>query len=159
MNRQKSLNFNKSERLRHKTLVDNLFEQGQHVTVFPMKFTWRLLSEEELKSAFRTEVPDRLGRLQVMFTVPKRKLRHAVDRVAMRRRMREAWRLNRCPLKEFLSQSPDVRSLSVACVYLADHRYSSEKIKVRMIKALDILTRDVKNYLEHGEEDTSTRGL
>lgn len=52
--------------------------------------------------------------IQFLISVPKKKLRHAVDRVQMRRRIREAYRLSRgmCCLG-------DVR-VDVAIVYVAD---------------------------------------
>lgn len=137
------LTFNKSERLRHKTLVDTLFTEGNHITIFPMRLTWRTLSDKELKESFRDSVPDKLGKLQVMFTVPKKKLRRAVDRVAMRRRMRESWRLQRLPLKEILCKREDVRSLSVAVIYLADKRNPMTKISARMEKLIDRLAADL----------------
>lgn len=50
-----------------------------------------------------------------LISVPKKRLRHAVDRVTMRRRVREAYRLNRgsYPLP------PDVR-IDIAFIYVAD---------------------------------------
>ncbi len=143
MSAEKRLTFNKSERLRHKSLVDPLFSEGNHLTVFPMRMTWRVLTEEELKDSFRDIVPDKLGRVQVMFTVPKRKQKLAVDRVAMRRRMREAWRLQRLPLKEQLQDRDDIRTLSVAIVYLADKCYPMEKIALKMKKLLDTLCSEL----------------
>lgn len=49
-----------------------------------------------------------------MIMVPKRRLRHAVDRVQMRRRIREAYRLNR---NLFEAQTP---GLNIAFIYVAD---------------------------------------
>ncbi len=46
--------------------------------------------------------------LQVVFAVPKRKFRKAVDRNLIRRRMREAWRLNRKPLLDQLNSEQHV---------------------------------------------------
>lgn len=49
---------------------------------------------------------------QFVISVPKRRLRHAVDRVQMRRRMREAYRLNRNLL-------PADRAIDIAFIYVA----------------------------------------
>ncbi len=45
-----------------------------------------------------------IATLQVVFAVPKRKFRKAVDRNLIRRRMREAWRLTRQPLLDQLTK-------------------------------------------------------
>lgn len=52
---------------------------------YPWRAVWRLRDEDDRRPKCT----------QFVITVPKRRLRHAVDRVAMRRRMREAYRLNR----------------------------------------------------------------
>ena len=65
-----------------------------------------------------------------LISIPKKRLRHAVDRVTMRRRVREAYRLNRdcCPL-------PAAARIDVAFVYVADKlvSYSSVERSVRRL--------------------------
>ena len=67
-------------------------------------------------------------------SVPKKRLRHAVDRVAMRRRVREAYRLNRCnyPL-------PEGVRLDVAFVYVADRLKSYRSVERAMTRILGAL--------------------
>lgn len=72
------------------------------IMAFPWRCVWRI---NETRAA---ECP------QFMITVPKKRLRHAVDRVTMRRRMREAYRLNR----EVMDR--DLRA-DIAFIYVADH--------------------------------------
>lgn len=48
-----------------------------------------------------------------MITVPKKRLRHAVDRVTMRRRLREAYRLGR-------GHIPADAKIDIAFIYVAD---------------------------------------
>ena len=68
-------------------------------------------------------------------SIPKKRLRHAVDRVTMRRRVREAYRLNRgnYPLPE------DVR-LDVAFVYVADKLKSYRSVERAMTRILGALS-------------------
>ncbi|MBD5232870.1 MAG: ribonuclease P protein component [Bacteroidales bacterium] len=69
-----------------------------------------------------------------LISVPKKRLHHAVDRVQMRRRIREAYRLNH---NEFAT-NPSLR-LDVAFVYVADKliEYSAvEKAMRRILGAL-----------------------
>ena len=129
------LTLRKGEKLRHRSLVDPLFREGQTLYEFPIRLTWRALDEEKLEATFCDHVPDRIDSVQMLITVPKKKRRHAVDRVLMRRRIREAWRLNRLPLKQALEANPDVRTLSVALIYLSDKNepYSTIERKIRLL--------------------------
>lgn len=65
-------------------------------------------------------VPEGIGSLQMMVTVPKKKRRKAVDRVQMRRRIREAYRLHRLRLRKYIEDTPSIRTLSMALVYVHD---------------------------------------
>ena len=66
-----------------------------------------------------------------MISVPKKKLRHAVDRVTMRRRIREAYRLNR-RLAPVLSDTP----LDIAFIYVASRLEPYSRIEASMKKIL-----------------------
>lgn len=118
INTPQRLTLRKSAKLRHRTLVQDLFQKGKSVYSGPLRVTFRALSEEELKGSFRGAVPDLLGPVQFMITVPKKKRRHAVDRVLMRRRIREAFRLQWRQLKETIQADSAIRTLSLAIVYL-----------------------------------------
>lgn len=108
----------KSAKLRHRTLVQALFQKGKSVYSGPLRVTYRALSQEELEASFKLSVPDLMGPIQFMITVPKKKRRHAVDRVLMRRRIREAFRLQWHPLKLLIQDDPAIRTLSLAIVYM-----------------------------------------
>lgn len=112
------LTLRKSAKLRHRTLVQELFQKGKSVYSGPIRVTFRALSDEELKGSFKEAVPDLMGPVQFMITVPKKKRRHAVDRVLMRRRIREAFRLQWHPLRQRIQADPAIRTLSLAIVYM-----------------------------------------
>ena len=82
--------------------------------------------------------------MQMMVTVPKKKRRHAVDRVRMRRLIREAYRLRRRPLRAAIEALPDVRTLSVAFVYLANENVPMAVIEQKM----EILLRKLTHLME-----------
>lgn len=124
--------FPKSERLRHKTLVDNLFTEGTTIYEYPLRLTFRPLTEQQLEESFKVGVPEGIAPLQLLITVPKKKRRHAVDRVLMRRRIREVWRLNRRPLRKIIDDCPRLRTLSVAIIYMASENISSERISAKV---------------------------
>ncbi len=130
------LTLRKSAKLRHRTLVQDLFQKGKSVYAGPLRVTFRALTDEELKQSFREEVPDLLGPVQFMITVPKKKRRHAVDRVLMRRRIREAFRLQWQSLKKTIQDDPDIRTLSLAIIYLETTNADMDTIKTAIGSAL-----------------------
>ncbi len=80
----------KKEKLRGVTAIDMLFspamrsEGGNNsIMAYPWRCVWRVNDKR------RASCP------RFLISVPKKRLRHAVDRVTMRRRMREAYRLSR----------------------------------------------------------------
>lgn len=67
--------------------IDTLFGRSadsHSALAFPLRAVWRS------NPGRRSDAP-----VQFMISVPKKRLRHAVDRVTMRRRIREAYRLLR----------------------------------------------------------------
>lgn len=133
---QQKFTLRKAEKLRHKRLVGDLFAEGESLYEFPLRMVWRQIDAEQLKGSFRAEIPERLGKLQMLITVPKKKRRHAVDRVLMRRRIREAYRLNRLPLREALEQKPDLGTLSLAFIYMSDENLPYSVIEKKMRRLL-----------------------
>ena len=71
---------------------------------YPLRCVWR---ENPRRSS---DAP-----VQFLISVPKKRLRHAVDRVLMRRRVREAFRLNH---QEF--PQPGSRRIDVAFIYIGN---------------------------------------
>lgn len=130
------LTFGKEERLHHRSLVEGLFRKGKSFYEFPFKVVWRKVSDEELIRTFCNHPPEGIGSLQMMVTVPKKKRRKAVERVRIRRRIRESYRLNRMPLFHEISRRPDIKTLSVAFIYIHDQELPYSGIEDKMKKAL-----------------------
>ncbi|MDE7408537.1 MAG: ribonuclease P protein component [Muribaculaceae bacterium] len=133
----------KSAKLRHRTMVQDLFQKGKSVYSGPLRVTFRILSEEELKGSFRKSVPDLIGPVQFMITVPKKKRRHAVDRVLMRRRIREALRLQWHPLRKLIQEDPAIRTLSMAIVYMDTENSRMDIIEAAVISALSKVRKKI----------------
>lgn len=89
--------FKKVERLSSKKDIQELFKNGSSFYLYPFKVI-TLASTNSLVH-------------QVLFTVPKRNFKKAVDRNLLKRRMREAYRLH----KHLLPTEPQV--LSIAYIY------------------------------------------
>ncbi|MCR8556018.1 ribonuclease P protein component [Mucilaginibacter sp. BJC16-A38] len=75
--------FNKEERLCNKKLIDKLFHNGSSFLCYPFKASWLFIDEPG-------EFPT-----QILFSVSKRRYKRAVDRNLIKRRTREAYRLNK----------------------------------------------------------------
>ena len=75
--------FHKAERLCSKKIMDKLFQEGKTIFVFPVKIVY-------LEIQLTSKYP-----VQAAFTVGKRNFKRAVQRNLIKRRMREAYRLNK----------------------------------------------------------------
>ena len=76
--------------------------------------------------------------IQLLVSVPKRKLRHAVDRNRMKRQVREAFRLQKQPLTQLLQSSG--KRLAVAFICMADAPFTTHNIERSMAKILRRIT-------------------
>ncbi len=75
--------FTKSEKLKSRKLIGQLFEQGQRLKAFPLQVVYLTVEHEG-------DFPVKAG-----FSVSKRYFKHAVDRNRIKRLMRESYRLNK----------------------------------------------------------------
>ena len=137
----------KSARLHHRSLQERLFSEGSKLHEYPLKLIWNSLSGPELEKNFRDRVPDLIGPLQLLVSVPKKKRRKAVDRVLMRRRIREAFRLNREPLLGVVACIPEIRTVSIGLIYMKEANVNYDVIEEKMRKLIDRLAQKIKdNY-------------
>ena len=113
----------KDEKLCSRTAVELLFGEGKSLMAFPLRAAYRLRP--------RGEHP-----VQFLISIPKKRIRHAVGRVTLRRRVREAYRLNR---RELL-QSPLGETgwgVDIAFVYLDSSLAPYSVINEKMISLLN----------------------
>jgi ribonuclease P protein component len=80
-----ALGFPKSENLKSRTAIKQLFDQGKSYTSFPVRLIY--IPQSNFK------------RTQAAFAVPKRNFKHAVSRNRIKRQMREAYRIHKQLLK------------------------------------------------------------
>lgn len=88
-----SLKLYKKEKLCSQKAIDTLFSPSGNAcggNCFIMAYPWRAVWRTSQRSG-----DDRWKGPRFLISVPKKRLRHAVDRVTMRRRCREAYRLTR----------------------------------------------------------------
>lgn len=155
----RSYRFGKGERLRHRTLVAGLFAGGRGEFAFPLRAVWRLSDRREIEDSFRNGIPGGVDLLQMMVTVPKKKLKRAVDRVRMRRLIRESYRLNRHSLKDAVGALEGEKYLEVAFIYCHNELCGFEKVERKMIKLLDRIQSQLRASGEElGELHAKTGG-
>ena len=97
-----SFSLKKHEILRSKKSIKELFENGSSFFLYPYKVFFLPNNSSENN--------------QVLFSVSKKYFKKAVDRNLIRRRIREAYRLNKKILTDDQNES---LSLSIALVYIS----------------------------------------
>ena len=150
------MKFPKSARLHHRSLQERLFNEGSKLHEFPLKLMWNSLTAEELASNFRSRVPDLIGPVQVLVSVPKKKRRKAVDRVLMRRRIREAFRLNRAALLAEVAALPQVRTVSVGIIFMKEVNVKYAEIEEKLSRLLVRLGERLKEKYSDEENADAT---
>jgi len=123
--------FKKEERLHKKKELEVLFKDGSSFFIFPFK----VIHHEVIKNELAEE---NLGpSLKVAISVPKRRFKKAVDRNRLKRKIREAYRLNRNTLK--LALSSRQKNVLIMLIYNADEQLPDQKIEDKIILILQRL--------------------
>lgn len=121
--------LNKSEKLCSQTAIDALFSPSA-AAKGALAYPLRMVSAPRSGMRRPGAAP-----VQFLISIPKKRLRKAVDRVKMRRRVREAYRLNREVIREISPEAP----LDVAFVYIANTLTAYDRVDRAMKKLLAAL--------------------
>ena len=113
--------FSKQEKLTGKKKVEGLFKKGS--SFYLDDFQIRHLPSGEV------------GHNQILISVPKRNFKRAVDRNLLKRRIREAYRLN----KHLIDKADDDPALYIAFIYLSKQILTFDNIQAQLIKCLERL--------------------
>ena len=116
----RDLSFPKSSRLNKKKIIQELFDKGSSFYLYPFKVVFG--SMEGTTSH------------QVLVTVSKKNFGRAVDRNLIKRRIREAFRLNQAKL-------PDNKKLQIAYIYTAKEILDFSKIQEKVVKSFKQLEK------------------
>lgn len=120
--------FKKSERLRSKKIIEQLFTSKHRFYQDPFLVIW-------LDDSFESAVP-----LRILISVSKKKHRKATERNCIKRRIREAYRLNKQPFIDFLNKIQ--RQCTLAVVYTSGTIIEYHEIERKIYWMLERLQRE-----------------
>jgi ribonuclease P protein component len=115
----------KNERLHAEKSIKELFHEGSSFFLFPFKVQFFV----------KKDVP--LGTQKVLFSVSKRKFKKAVDRNFVKRRIKEAYRLN----KDLITL-PNIE-LNIGFIYVAGNLMEFSEIQPKIILCLKKLQAEL----------------
>jgi ribonuclease P protein component len=110
----------KEERLCSKKGIDKLFSEGGSFLSFPLKIIY-----------LHTELPVK-NKVQIGFSVSKKNFKRAVHRNLLKRRMREAYRLN----KHLLVENGTEKQMAIFVIFIGKEILNYKTIEQSMTKAL-----------------------
>lgn len=124
--KKRSFSFKKEERLCSKKIIDKLFAEGESFVIFPLKIVF-------IKSLIPQKFP-----AQAAFTVGKRNFKRAVHRNLIKRKIKEAYRLNKHLLYERLN---DVH-VAVFVIFIGKNIPDFKQVEDAMKKGIERLTQE-----------------
>jgi len=86
--------FRKEERLCSKRLIDDLFRNGSSFVLYPFRVVY-LIAIPATENVGTPSESQESAKVQILFSAPKRRFKQAVTRNLLKRRMREAYRLQK----------------------------------------------------------------
>ncbi|MBK5722721.1 ribonuclease P protein component [Dysgonomonas sp. Marseille-P4677] len=124
--------FSKEEKLCSTKSIDTLFSQGESFIAYPLRVVYRIEAEPDECKQFAS----------LLISVSKKKFKRAVKRNRVKRLVREAYRLNKLPIKELLSEK-NIR-MDIAFLYLKDELPTYADIEKSILKTISILSDRLK---------------
>ncbi len=128
----------KYEKLCSRTAINNIFQGGKSAICYPLRAAFSITEKEKTPAQF-------------LITIPKKKVRKAVNRVLLRRRIREAYRLNREALLPYLEEKGI--SIKIAFIYLSDEISDYATIDERMKSLLKKITNSIDKTISKDENN------
>lgn len=117
--------FGKQDKLKSKKAIDLLFKKGKSINAYP------------LKAIYLPKNNEKEGDLNIGVSVAKRNIKLAVNRNLIKRRMREAYRLNNRSLKESCAGK---KGYNIMFIYHSSQILTYQEIETKIKVILNRLT-------------------
>ena len=124
----KEHSFPKSERLKSKSKITRVLEKGNEIYIFPMRMLY-LEVDHDARSSI----------VQAGFSVPRKKFKRAVDRNLLKRRMREAYRLNKSIIRKAADEKG--KNLCLFFIFSSPESINYPEINTALVKQLGMLAK------------------
>lgn len=129
---QQRFTFPKREHLKSKSIIEKLYAEGSSVTAYPLRAVYLFLPANENRPT-----------ASILISVAKKRFRHAVDRNLVKRRIREAYRLNKHIITGPLDE--EKKNIAIAILYIDNKHNSTSFLRHKMQKLLsNILEKESK---------------
>lgn len=122
----KKFTLGKKEKLKSRKIITNLFIQNKNIKLYPIKLVWQVANNENDSCVL------------VGFSIPKKKIKHAVDRNKIKRQLREAYRLN----KQLLTQNNNTK-VYIMFVYISSKKVSYKELEYTIKYLLTRLSDEI----------------
>ncbi len=123
--------FPKAEHLCLRNDIEKLFTAGsKSAAAYPLRMVYRIVDHNDGPA------------VKVLLSVPKRKLRHAVDRNRAKRQLREAYRKHKHSL---IASLPHKTGLHIGFLWLADKPVESSVVEKKVIQLLARLEENLQS--------------
>ena len=124
--------FQKKERIVSQKLIEELFGGGKShsLAAFPLRAVYMQRERQEGQQP-----------VEVLVSVPKKRLHHAVDRNRVKRQIREAYRLQ----KELLTEKvPQGQTIDIAFVWLSEQLLPTAEVSRKMRTVLERIAKRIE---------------
>jgi len=123
------LSLAKKERIKSKKIMESIFKEGKTLKKYPLKLIY-------------LKVEDKSEGLKFAVSVPKKLFKNAVDRNALKRKVREVYRKNNLSLRKIMQD----QNLCIALMFIYVSNIKEEHQKIE--KELIFLLNELKKRIE-----------
>jgi ribonuclease P protein component len=123
--------FGKAYKLCSVKRIDSLFSGGTRVKAYPISIVYQE-TDADMEHPF-----------QVVFAVPKKRMKHAHDRNYVKRCFREILRLNKSQLENHLTMCG--KKINFALIYQLNERIPYQELEQKLIDAITKLIIEIKH--------------
>ena len=114
--------FRKSERVCSQRVIDEIFSSGKELRKFPFIAKYILSKQQAQQES-----------TQIVFSVPKRRAKKAVDRNKLRRQIKEAYRLNKTEFQTYFQKSGTAIAFCLIYTGKEKEQYTFLEEKLKLI--------------------------